>query len=750
MADQPDRDPGPEPLAEWNAEEAELLRGLFLGEADVHLRHIADAQQALARASEHYPEAGTTEAIDVVFRHLHTLKGAAGSVGFGAIGQAAHDLEELCADIRAGNLAPTPGILERIDEGVASLRALLDGARAAPSRTRAASTTSAPLPDRRRGDRRPSFDRRQGAERTVRVASDRLDELQDGVGDLVILRTRIERRLRELEGVMRDMDATRVNLRSVLGALGAEAPGRALAEGHGEAPQRMGSLLDRLGEVEVEFTDAIAYLERSTKALGSETESLRRTGDHLEEQVRRARRVSLEWVFGRLGSALRELEPAAGRRAELVVHGGDIELDKGVVEQIGDPLLHLLRNAMAHGIEPEEERLGKGKPPQGRIEITARQEGEFVYLQFEDDGRGIDREQVRQALGRAGKLAPDGELDEPTLLAAIFEPGFSSRETSDSLAGRGMGLNIVKQAILRVGGDVSVEYRPGMTRFRLSVPLTAAITQALLFKVGGQVYAVPAVHVVEALPIGMDDLLSHGREAAALALGPGVPVLRLQSLLGVETPPGRRGAALRIRYGERSFVVTCDKIIGPRTIVVRPLGPLVGQLPLYAGVTVSGAGKAQLVLDLAALADAAHAPAKHPHPPLRRGQPRVLVVDDSRLSREAAARVLASAGYHPVTAEDGWEAWEMIGERRFDAVVTDLEMPRVDGFELITRIRRDPTLRGLPIIVLSSRTSQATRERAVRAGADVVLPKVPNKRGLADALAALVSEAPDRSRAAGD
>jgi chemotaxis protein histidine kinase CheA/ActR/RegA family two-component response regulator len=741
-----DKDRGAEPLGEWNPEEAELLRGLFLGEAEVHLRHIGDAQQALTRASEHTPEA-SAEAIDALFRHLHTLKGAAGSVGFGTIGQAAHDLEELCADIRAGNLAPTPGILERIDEDVASLRALLDGARAAPSRTRTAETAPSQLPDRRRNDRRASFDRRQGSERTVRVASDRLDELQDGVGDLVILRTRIERRLRELEGVMRDLDTTRTSLRSVLGALGTEGAARLLTEGRNDG-HRMGSLLDRMGEVEVEFTDAIAYLERATKALGTETESLRRTGDHLEEQVRRARRVSLEWVFGRLASALRELEPAAGRRAELVVRGGEIELDKAVVEQIGDPLLHLLRNAMAHGIEPPDERAARGKPPQGRIQISARQEGEFVYLEFEDDGRGIDREQIREALVRAGRLGPEAALDEPTLLAAIFEPGFSSRETSDALAGRGMGLNIVKQAVVRLGGDVSVDYRPGMTRFRMSVPLTAAITQALLFKVGGQVYAVPAVHVVEALPLGLDDLL-HGREALAL-LGPGVPVLRLQSLLGVETPPGRRGAALRIRYGERSFVATCDKIIGPRTIVVRPLGPLVGQMPLYAGVTISGAGKAQLVLDLAALADAAHAPSKHPHPPMRRGQPRVLVVDDSRLSREAAARVLASAGYHPVTAEDGWEAWEMIGERRFDAIVTDLEMPRVDGFELITRIRRDPTLRGLPIIVLSSRTSQATRERAVRAGADVVLPKVPNKRGLADALAALVSDAPDRPRAAGD
>src|SRR5438034_1620906 len=150
MADQPaDKDAGTEPLAEWNAEEAELLRGLFLGEADIHLRHIGDAQQALARASEHPPEAAI-EAIDAVFRHLHTLKGAAGSVGFGAIGQAAHDLEELCADIRSGNLAPTPGILERIDEGVARLRALLDGARAGPSRPRTASTTSPPLPRRPR------------------------------------------------------------------------------------------------------------------------------------------------------------------------------------------------------------------------------------------------------------------------------------------------------------------------------------------------------------------------------------------------------------------------------------------------------------------------------------------------------------------------------------------------------------------------------------------------------------------------
>jgi chemotaxis protein histidine kinase CheA len=725
------KDGEPGALGEWNPDEADLLRGLFLAEAEGHLRQIIDAQQGLGRAAEIAPEA-TRRAIEGLFRELHSLKGAAGSVGFGAIASAAHDLEELCAEIHGGRLVATPGILERIDEGVAGLRALLEGARAAPGRPRGV-TGAVALASQGRGarDLRTTFERRQAGERTVRVSSDRLDSLLDGVGDLVILRTRVERRLRELEGVLRDLGATRADLRGVVSALGSEVPRAGLE------PRRLGPLIDRLGEVEVEFTDAVAYLERATKALGSETESLRRTGDNLEEQVRRARLVPLEAVYARLASALRELEPSAAGRAELSVQGGEIELDKAVVEQLGDPLLHLLRNAMAHGIEPEGERLARGKPAVGRIDIRAREEGEFVYIELGDDGRGLDHELIRQALVRTGRLDPQAPLDEGQLLSAIFEPGFSSRSQADALAGRGMGLGIVKQALERLGGQIAVEHQRGQsTRFRLAVPLTAAITQALLFKVGGQVYAVPAAHVVEALPLGLEDL---GRDPGAV-LGDGLPVLRLQALLGVEAPPGRRGAALRIRYGERSFIATCDKIIGPRTIVVRPLGPVLGSLPLYAGVTVSGAGKAQLVLDLAALAEAAHAPARPASVGLRRGQPRVLVVDDSRLSREACARVLAAAGYHPITAEDGWEAWEMLGERRFEALVTDLEMPRVDGFELIARVRRDPTLRRLPVIVLSSRTSQGTRERAIAAGANVVLPKVPHKRGLADALSALLAE----------
>ena len=411
-----------------------------------------------------------------------------------------------------------------------------------------------------------------------------------------------------------------------------------------------------------------------------------------------------------------------------------------------------MRNAFAHGVENPAEREAAGKPARAHLEVSARQEGELVFIEFADDGRGIDREEVRQALARAGTdVAGGGAAADRQLLAAIFEPGFSVRQTADGLAGRGMGLDIVKRAVVRLGGEVSVESRPGKgTRFRLVVPVHAAITEAVLFKVGGQVYALPAAQVVRALPLGPGaPLVKDGAGEAWLDPGADaggrIPVVRLQALLGVESPPGPRAAALHVRYGDRSFIVTCDKIIGPRTIVVKPLGPVLGLMPLFAGVTISGAGKAQLVFDPGALADAAHTPTRVAPSGARRAAPRVLVADDSRLAREGTARVLIASGFQALTAEDGWEAWEMLGERRFDALITDLEMPRMDGFELIARVRQEPTLKELPIVVMSSRTARASRDRALAAGASAILPKDPHKKVLLETVVGLLGTRPSRS-----
>jgi chemosensory pili system protein ChpA (sensor histidine kinase/response regulator) len=257
---------------------------------------------------------------------------------------------------------------------------------------------------------------------------------------------------------------------------------------------------------------------------------------------------------------------------------------------------------------------------------------------------------------------------------------------------------------------------------------------AVLFKVGGQVYALPAAHVEKALAV------PHREAQADAGTTPAPPVLCLQSLFGAEAAPGPAQAALHVRYGGHGFVLTCDKIIGPRTIVVRPLGPILAGLPLYAGVTVSGSGKAQLVLDVAALSEAALAPAAPTFATAtQRVVPRILVVDDSRLQRETTARTLLGAGLSPEVAEDGIDAWEMLTERHFDALVTDLEMPRLDGFDLIARVRQEPSLKDLPIVVVSSRTAHAPRQRALSAGADAILPKGPHRKLLLDTLTALLA-----------
>jgi chemosensory pili system protein ChpA (sensor histidine kinase/response regulator) len=736
------------PLGEWSPDDAELLRGLFLDEADKRLRQIAEAQRALARAADSTLEVDP-QLVDALFRHLHTLKGAAGSVAHDAIARAAHELEELCSEMRIGKLAPTFGILERIDEGISSLRALLTSARltAPPARgadpLEAVTVLQGTAERRRPTDRRAVADRRASGEGMLRVEAERLDVLLDGVGDLVILRTRLERRVNELESVMRDLRVVRESMRTTLGELGADLTASTVV-----LPQQEGRtrLLDRLGEAEVALANFASYLDRTARALGADAGSMRQTSEQLEEQIRRARLVPMEWLYSRLGSAMRELERTCHRPVEMVVTGGEVELDKSLVDQLADPLLHLLRNALAHGIESAEVRAQRGKPARGRIEIKTTQEADCVFLTFEDDGGGLDREAVQKALRRTGRQAAAAALDEKGLLAAVFEPGFSTRPHSDPLAGRGMGLNIVERTIAHMGGEVKLEYQAGVfTRFRLSVPLTAAIAQAMLFKLGGQVYVVPAAYVVEALPVGPDMLAGNSLVTPMLTdqpagTVPSLPLLRLHALLGVELPPGRRAAALHVRYGGRDFVFTCDKVIGPRTVVIRPAGPLLGLIPLYAGVTASGAGKAQLVLDLGTLADAAFGPPRVAPPGPRRGQPRVLIVDDSRMARESASRLLSVGGYQTVAAEDGWDAWEMLGERRFDAVVTGLEMPRVDGFQLIARIRNEPTLRGLPIVVLSSRTSQSTRQRALSAGANVFLPKSRHKRSLVEAVRVCLRE----------
>jgi chemosensory pili system protein ChpA (sensor histidine kinase/response regulator) len=285
--------------------------------------------------------------------------------------------------------------------------------------------------------------------------------------------------------------------------------------------------------------------------------------------------------------------------------------------------------------------------------------------------------------------------------------------------------------------------------FVVRLPLTTAVQQALLFKVGGQVYALPASRVLDTVQVGPEDLRPgpDGIDRMAVPL-PGGPrdlaLVRLGALLGVPAPPGGnpRRAALVVQGAapDEIFAVTCDKVIGPREIVVRSLGPLLASLPLYAGATISGAGKVQLILDVGYLAEQARRGVRLVRPTRALGPRRVLVADDSRSIREAASLILAQGGYSVETVPDGWDAWEMLQDRPFDVLLTDLEMPRLDGHELIGRVRRSNELHGLPIIVISSRTADSMRARVEGAGASGFVPKPLRRKTLLDAIEAALRQ----------
>ncbi|MCC6746228.1 MAG: response regulator [Deltaproteobacteria bacterium] len=754
---------------DWDPETAALLRRLFAAEAHEHLEVMtASLLQALR----------TPDSLQEVLRRAHTLKGSAGTVGLRHVEHAVHLLEERCIALRDGRLPVDDAAIDALLGATDLIRGMVEGTDASAEATTppevalgrlrqglgAAESASAADTDpeheeeqeptgrqarevgvvslRDAGkvatgrERRVGNDRRRGEDHLIRVDVSHIDELMNSVGQLVIDRTRVERRLEVLKALARDLLASRQTLHGGVGLL------RPLLE-H--------PALATLSEVEGELSDVVANLEQATASLLEDSEALRRTTRDLQAHLTKVRMMPIRWLFARLQRPSREMARAQGKTVVLLTKGETTEMDRSIVEQITDPLIHLVRNAVAHGIESPEVRRAAGKPEAGVVEITARHQGDFLLLDVADDGAGIDLGRLRSAVTAfSGDVGAGSPLSDEELLEWIFASGVSTRAKADRHAGRGIGLDVVRQNVLALGGTIGVRTRDGGgTCFTLRVPMTTAITQAMLFKEGEQVYAIPIAHVLESVAAAPPQLRSvAGRGLELEHRGERLPVVVLSQVLGTSpltpgggdasNPSGERTAILVLGLGEFRFGVAVRRVIGPREIVIKGLGPLLAPLPLFSGGTVSGSGKVQLVLDVMTLAQLARRPAPGAGAGAgslatevdraRLSPPRLLVADDSRTVREAVAQLLRDAGYVVDLASDGWEAWEQLQRRPYDLLMTDLEMPRLDGAELIAKCRKDATLRGLPILVLSSRQAEGSRRLVGDGGADGLLAKPVNRR----------------------
>ena len=458
------------------------------------------------------------------------------------------------------------------------------------------------------------------------------------------------------------------------------------------------------------------------------------TSRDLQQDLLRVRMVPFKNLSERLYRIVRQAAKEAGKRANLEIQGSEIELDRSVLERITAPFEHMLRNSIAHGIEPSAERIAAGKSEVGEIRLEIRQEGNEVMLAVADDGKGLDLARIRAKAIERGLMAPADIVADTDIAEFIFQPGFSTATEVTQLAGRGIGIDVVKSEIIALGGRVEVTTDRGKgTRFIVYLPLTLAMAQAIVVQAGTGKYAIPGLIVDQVRQVRAEELAEYYRTGVVNWQNRRVPFYYLPRLLGDRQtkPDMRRNASIvLVRSGSSLIAVHADEVIGNQEIVVKNTGPMLARVTGITGATVLGSGEIVLILNPVVIAARETAVAVAPEmmstgeqPVVPAAEPIVMIVDDSLTVRKVTGRLLVREGYHVVTARDGVDAVEQLGSLVPDVLVIDIEMPRMDGFDLTRHIRASDKLKHLPIVIVTSRIADRHRNFAMEIGVNAFLGK---------------------------
>jgi chemosensory pili system protein ChpA (sensor histidine kinase/response regulator) len=599
----------------------------------------------------------------------------------------------------------------------------------------------------------PAASEGEGARAQLRVRADLIDRLVNEAGEVAIARARVEGELRSLKSNLLELTGSVIRLRSQvreieiqadsqiqsrLSMVNEDAEGfdplefdrftrfqeltRGIAEGVNDVSTVQQSLLKNLDEADAALL-AQARLSRD-----------------VQQQLFSIRTVPFGSLSERLYRILRQTAKELDKRANLEIRGTQVELDRSVLEKLVAPLEHLLRNALDHGVEGREARRKSGKPETGEITLTVRQQNNEIAIEIADDGAGLDLERIADKARTLGLLAPDVEPTEARLTECIFSPGFSTAATVTQISGRGVGMDVVRSDIAALGGRVEVATAAGKgTSFTLFLPLTLAVAQTVLVRAGGRLWALPAPMVEQVQQIRDKDLINLYLSREVVWQERKYPFFYLPRLLG---DPGnnpettRYNSVVLLKSGQNVTAVHVDEMIGNQEVVVKNIGPQLARVSGIAGATVLGNGEVVLIINPVQLAQrmdvAAEAPTMVRSPQAAKdaaaaaaaaGPPLVMVVDDSLTVRKITSRLLAREGFDIVTAKDGLDALQLIGERIPDVILLDIEMPRMDGFEFAKTIKADTQLVHIPIIMITSRTAEKHRNRARELGVDVYLGK---------------------------
>ncbi len=728
-------------MATFQAELEEHLGVLNMALLNLEAGNAADAPEPL---------------LDEMFRAAHSIKGAARAVDLWEIESLSHSLEDVLGAVvrneialaqdmydtlfaaldalreamaahRAGKSMP----LARHDQLVAQLHQLL--ANGDPSRPvdpgisplpepPPVPEVAAPLPLPANGQQ-PA---RQVADESIRVSTAKLDALIANTGELLVARMRAEQRLAELKLVQQKMARWHKDWRKT----------RALfqrMQRHRPQAAELAPLFDFVDRNEKNLSLTSAGVNGLLRSSASDHRRLTMLTEDLQDDVRRVRMLAVETLHGLFARMVRDLAHEQNKEVTFRLEGGGTETDRQVLELMKDPLTHLLRNAISHGIEPPERRVAAGKPSQGQVTLRAAQQGNTIVLQVADDGAGINLENVQAAALRRG-LAPDTVVALPPaeLLNLIFQPGFTTQPGADGISGRGIGLDVTRQNLEKLRGTVQVQTAPGQgTTFILTMPLTVATTHVLLLEAAGQLLAVPTLSVeriLRVMPASVGSI--EGRAAISLNDVP----LRLESLARVlqlpqpqSSPGGGRLLVVVLGLLDKRVAFTVDRLHGTQEVVIKPLGPQLRRVRNVSGATILGSGQVVMILNVADLLKTAQEgddyflPLRPDNAPVKRK--RVLVVDDSITTRTLEKNILENAGYEVLVAADGEQAWALIQSHPLHAIVSDISMPRIDGFELTAKVKNSDKYCDLPLVLVTSLESAQDRIRGLEAGADAYIAK---------------------------
>jgi chemosensory pili system protein ChpA (sensor histidine kinase/response regulator) len=595
----------------------------------------------------------------------------------------------------------------------------------------------------------------------ARVDADLLDTMLNNAGEVSIFRARLDQQVNSIDFNLAELARTVIRLKEQLRGLEIETEAQVLHRHQDIEPRRDDfdpleldrySALQQFSRALAETSSDVASIQGLLETLTREAQSLltqqARVITELQNSLMRTRMVPFQRHVQRLTRLVRQAANDTGKRAELAVQGAAAELDRQMLERMVAPLEHMLRNSVVHGIEPPDRRALLGKPDVGRISISLERDGAEIVIVVADDGAGINVKLIREKALALGLIDAHAKLTDEEAVQLILEPGFSTAGHVTQAAGRGVGMDVVATEVKKLGGGLFIDSTYGKgSRFTIRLPFTLAISQALIVRVGEETYALPLATVEGVVRLPRNIVARHlGKDAPLFEYGG--QKYRFQHLgsfvgLGATRLPESdvSMSVVLIRAGEHSTALVTDELVGSREIVVKSLGPQISAIRGIAGATILGDGRIVLILDMGSLvrSEWRARPTETVVLDQRDRRTFALVVDDSITVRRVTQRLLERNGMRVLTAKDGVDAVSLLQENLPDIILLDIEMPRMDGYEVAAHVRNDPRLKQIPIVMITSRVSEKHRARAIELGVDDYLGKPYQESQLLDAIEPLVN-----------